>query len=280
MKSKRFLSIFLTLCLAAGLAFSAGVSVHAAETPAGYVAICVDANVLGAGLLYGPALVPFNEGESAIDITDRFLGANAEIVSETWGDFLDGVKLPRNFTLNVPQVITAAVTDFSAAGGPVTAGAILRSADFAAFSGWMITINNEMTMVGASDEFPEDGDVLRWEFSLNFGNDLGYEDWFGTPGLITRTDKGGLVASIAQSQGDCRRAVAAARDSAMAVLGKLQATQTEIDAAAVALDAAMVPALEQWQAKLPEWLAGIISLPNWVQWIIMIAGFGWIWWFF
>lgn len=38
--------------------------------------------------------------------------------------------------------------------------------------------------------------------------------------------------------------------------------------------------LEKWQAKLPDWLSGIISLPNWVQWIIMIGGFGWIWWLF
>ncbi|MCL2300125.1 MAG: hypothetical protein FWC27_08290 [Firmicutes bacterium] len=420
MKTKRFFSILLALCLAAGMAFTAGVSANAlAVVPAGYVTISVDANVLGtgAGVLYGPALVPFYAGESLMNITDRFLADNCDGSVTAYGFFLNGVKLPRNITVAVPSVISDAVPDFTAAGGHTQAGEFLASGDFAGWAGWMYTLGNETLYDGADAVAAADGAVLRWQYSLAVGNDLGFEDWMGSPGLIPLTDRDALAVAAAQVNSAPNKAqlladapTLAAYNTAMGILSDLLAAQTDIDTAAAALNAAALAAartlrlaaitavatglveadytaaswaalqtaitaaktavnsagtvtavnavavpsasqlvtklteaknaklaalsavtnglseadytaeswdalqaeitaakkavndaatvaavnlvtvptaagleltcLAKWQAKLPDWLSGVIKLPNWVQWIVMIVGFGWIWWLF
>lgn len=261
MKIKRFTKVILAFCLSVGIFFATVVPVQAtpiAES-AGYVAMMVDANVLGAGVLYGPVRVRFYEGESAMDITARFLGNNAEILTSEWGDFLNGIRLPHNFRVNVPQVVVDEIGDLHS--GATRRGRLLQASDFAETSGWMLTVNDEMSMLGASGEFPQNGDVIRWEFSLNFGNDLGFEDWEGNPGLIERVDRSELIAAVMRPCNPSRANIT----WSMTTLGNLLATQDEIDDVALTLMMCVSPAF--WWSNLPAWL----------QWILRYILFGWIW---
>lgn len=45
----------------------------------------------------------------------------------------------------------------------------------------------------------------------------------------------------------------------------------------ITVEAVPPTSLEQWQAKLPSWLGGIKSLPEWLQAVIRLLFFGWIW---
>jgi len=378
MKTKRFLSILLALCLTVGMAVAAGVSVHAVE-PLGYVAMSVDADVLGtdAGVLYGPALVPFYAGENYAAVTDRFLGsANYQAMGTlALGFDLKGVKLPRDFTLAIPDALLDAEDPWlddsfsewldpmmGGGSGHTHAGEFLAANDFTpSMSGWMITVNHEFLSVGVSDAEPEDGDVARWQFTLCWGSDIGTDWWtYPDPGFIYPDDMGVLTTAVAKVNSAANKAqlladaaVLAAYNDGMDILSDLLAEQADINSAAAALDSAVAAAnaaialaeaktaklaaidavtaglneadytpeswaalqdaltaartavntagtvtavnavvvptasvleeistLQKWQAKLPGWMSGVIQWPAWIQWIIMIVFFGWIWWLF
>ena len=114
----------------------------------------------------------------------------------------------------------------------------------------------EMPADGADNIVLAGGEVIRWEFSLSMGPDIGFDqDWpGGAEAFIARADRTELAAATAAARGNT--------DQAMAVLGSLLATQDDIDAAVEALAAAA-----PWWACLPAWL----------QWILRWLLFGWIW---
>ncbi|MCL2195637.1 MAG: DUF4430 domain-containing protein [Oscillospiraceae bacterium] len=177
----------IAIVLTLCLLLGLGFAVQATDHYPMHVYIMVDANVLDEGILYVPMAQFFSYGDSVLDITARWI--NATIA----GDFLVGI-------------------------GDLQAG------DHAAFSGWMLTINNEMSMLGAAAEFPQPGDVIRWEFSLDFGVDIGFEGWDGTPPAFARADKSELIRAASQDN-----TCPAVRDDALAVLSNLTATQAQVD---------------------------------------------------
>ena len=78
-------------------------------------------------------------------------------------------------------------------------------------------------------------------------------------------------------------ALQAAITKAIAEVGAAE-TLAEIEAVAVPTASGLVAQteltlLEKWEAKLPQWLSGISALPDWLEWVLMIGVFGWIWWF-
>lgn len=54
--------------------------------------------------------------------------------------------------------------------------------DFASGSGWMYSVNGEFPNYGFSDYYPQDGDVVRVQFTLCLGKDLGGSDAVGFGG--------------------------------------------------------------------------------------------------
>jgi len=112
--------------------------------------------------------------------------------------------------------------------------------------------------------------------------------------LTVYVDKAGLSARITVLQGTAKgnytdaswAAFETALTAAQTVAGKAAATQAEVNSALGALNtafgalAANPPAptrLEQWEAKLPNWLGFLKSLPDWIEWVIYYVLFGWIW---
>jgi len=285
--SKRILAGALAL-LCLGLGSAAGMTARAAQ-PVGCVAVSVDANVLGAGVLYGPELVPFYPGESCADVTDRFLGGGNYTAHPTYS-YVTGIKLPRDFEPDVPAVLSVAL-----GAGHSRAGEFLQEFDFTATAGWFYTVNHEDAGVGAGSVPAQDGDVLRWQFSLiDWGADLGLA-WDGN-NVFTPEDKTALVLAVAQINSSADKAallvfdagVKAAYDAAYTVLADLAASQSDISGALEALNSAVANAvdhppgtlLEKWYLKLPSWLEGIAACRPVFQYVILFAFFGWIWFLF
>jgi|GEM_PF-2689898 len=263
MKTKRFISILLAFCLLLGFGFA--VQAEEAPAPAGYIAIMVDANVLGAGVLYGPAMVRIYEGDTLMDATQRFLGENA--VGTGW---ISGIVLPHNITVSVPEAVAKALTEIDTtfpAAGATLAGETLGAGDFAAWAGWNFSYNNtqpvdEDTGFGltADDVLLENGDVVRWEFTLRAGICIGFESPWGDAAFFEgRADKGELITAAAQ--------VSVVSAEAMAVLGNLLATQADVDAAVEAVAITPPPCCGPWWSRCP----------CWIQWILRWIFFGWWW---
>ena len=112
---------------------------------------------------------------------------------------------------------------------PSTEGT-LEEFDFTYGSGWMYEVNNVFANVGFCDFIPQDGDVMRIQFTLAYGADLGStmvgDVWFD------EVDRNALTVAIAD-------AIEAGVDysEALEVVSTFGVTQDELDAACEALRA-------------------------------------------
>jgi len=112
---------------------------------------------------------------------------------------------------------------------PYTEGT-LEEFDFTYGSGWMYEVNNVFANVGFCDFIPQDGDVMRIQFTLAYGADLGStmvgDVWFD------EVDRNALTVAIAD-------AIEAGVDysEALEVVSTFGVTQDELDAACEALRA-------------------------------------------
>lgn len=99
-------------------------------------------------------------------------------------------------------------------------------------SGWMYAINGVFPNVGFCDYIPQNGDVMRIQFTLAYGADLGStmvgDLWFET------VNKENLTALIAQAL-----EVGVDTEDAITVVSTFGITQDELDAACVELQAAI-----------------------------------------
>ncbi len=165
----------------------------------------------------------------------------------TWTNsaYLASVKGIDKGFLNIPAFITEN-------GGPSNDDNdgndddYLGEFDYSWMSGWMYTVNNFMCDVGCaswdfqnqlaakSDKVENYGNtyVVRWQFTLyGYGSDLGFStDW--NTAYYEGANKDMLYAAYAE----CTNA--AAKEAAQSVMLNLQATEEEVAAALVALQAA------------------------------------------
>lgn len=97
-------------------------------------------------------------------------------------------------------------------------------------SGWMYMINNVGPNVGFCDYVPQDGDVMRVQYVLGYGSDIGIpmvgECWFET---VDRDELTELIAEAIEQGVDY--------SEAFAVVSAFGITQDDLDAAAEALSA-------------------------------------------
>ena len=205
-----------------------------------YVTFVVEANTLGGGLIRQPIRVPIIKGDNFATITDRALGGSSNYTSTgTFEEnfYLSGIKIQTPFTTNVDQIIQTNLgmtnQDFLNIGR--ANHDLLLEFDYSPMSGWMYRINNSQPDVGASAKVPQAGDVIRWQFTLALGADLG-GGWDAA--YFEAANKDGLLTAVAKinSAPDsanilAQTGVQAAMDGAFAVLTNLTATQPEVDEA-------------------------------------------------
>lgn len=115
-------------------------------------------------------------------------------------------------------------------------------------SGWMYSVNNNFPNVGFSDRYLSDGDVVRVQFTLGYGADIGGMSALGgqIPGAANQpqsgyyavADKDALTKTLARARASGRMAaenVKAAYEDAVLAAAELNAAQSKVDGAAEAL---------------------------------------------
>ena len=99
-------------------------------------------------------------------------------------------------------------------------------------SGWMYTVNNSYPNVPFCDYVPQDGDVMRVQFTLAYGSDIGSsmvgDLWFDA------VDRDPLTKLIAKAT-----EIGVDTEDAITVVSTFGITQDELDAACVELQAAI-----------------------------------------
>ena len=90
------------------------------------------------------------------------------------GFYLSAIQDILDFVPDIPDVILTALSD---AGYIVEEEGYspnqLSEFDFTQGSGWMYCVNNRFPNVGFSEYYLQDGDVMRIQFTLAYGSDIG-----------------------------------------------------------------------------------------------------------
>lgn len=113
--------------------------------------------------------------------------------------------------------------------------------DYCSQSGWMYCVNNVFPNVGCGQYLLNDGDVMRWQFTVcGLGSDLGADNsQWGTAVMVATADKDALVRKIAEINALENAAAiknTKAYKNAITLLENIQAKQAEIDGALDALN--------------------------------------------
>ncbi|WP_277668799.1 DUF4430 domain-containing protein [Caproiciproducens galactitolivorans] len=208
--------------------------------PEGHIIIDVEKFTLGQGYLVEPAVVPFYNGDNGAAILTRLLGEGnyrhtGEIES---GFYLSKIK-DGPHPLHIPKYITdnggPSNTENEGKGDPDWLGEF----DYGFMSGWMYFVNNRCMPYGCSDYQPQDGDVIRWQFTLHgYGSDLGTA-FMGEP-MVKVANKDRLTAQLAKINSSKYKdkiiqSGRAIYDAALKTAENMEASQMDTDAAAEAL---------------------------------------------
>ena len=156
---------------------------------------------LGHGFYIEPVRMTIPYGSTVEYPTQALLTGRGHTFDSDTGDrfFLDNISGFNRGYFNPPDYIDIDLEDDTEEGGPL--GALMFSGD----SGWMFTLNNIIPQYGAGVFALRDGDVIRWQFSVQqWGRDLGvlWADWdesiFGpAPApLFTHADKTALIRAL------------------------------------------------------------------------------------
>ena len=119
---------------------------------------------------------------------------------------------------------------------------------FSSGSGWMYCVNNNFPNVGFSDMYLSDGDVIRVQFTLGYGADIGGMSALGgqVPGVDSQpqseyyhaANKDALTEAMANARASgllTNGSVKLAYENAASAAARLDAPQTDVDRATAAL---------------------------------------------
>lgn len=150
--------------------------------PIGEVVFAVERFTIGGGYMIEPVYVPIYEGENCAYLLDRVLTEHGYTYTHTG-------NLDMNFYLSVihsntnPPFLSEpyipdelldklAENDFNIRISDDYSGG-LGEFNYTSGSGWMYSVNNVFPNVGFCDYYPKDGDVIRVQFTLAYGADIG-----------------------------------------------------------------------------------------------------------
>lgn len=224
----------------------------------GKAVFSVDALTLGGGYIIEPTYVDIVEGENGAQTLLRFLdeyGFEYDYTGSAESGFylsqLISSELASIDTTgdSIPEALREALEqngyDISARTDPEQLGEF----DYTIGSGWMYAQNNVFLNVGFSDCYLSEGDVIRVQFTLALGADIGGNYVMGdgtSTDYYSVANKDALTARIAEinaqmaedSQYLAKNDLTKAYDDAMTVLTELFSRQEAVDAALAALNGA------------------------------------------
>ena len=230
------------------------------------VAVTMEKLTLGQGFIVEPTLVTVPAGTKASSVIVDLIEKRSPGVETPYkmtgsvdgGFYLSKVYDPDRGTPVLPEYLKKVLTS------PISETAdnvYLGEFDYANTSGWMYSVGTaektgdfSFPNVGAADWILEDGQIMRWQYTLyGYGADLNADnsEW-GQESIVKAGDKDALVWEVAELNAAYERTSLqglAAYNEAMKVLEKADAGQTEVDQALSALEKADQSQLEK---KSPE----------------------------
>ena len=219
----------------------------------GYATVSIEAFTISKGYIVEPVLMPVYEGDNAAKAFVNLIreeGYDVEYTgSLTSGFYLSHIvgsnaKNPKNATKKLDLAGAALEPHmaeklpdlmFDADGG--TEGS-LGEFDYNYMSGWMYCVNTVFPNVGFADYYLSDGDVMRAQFTLKYGGDIGgssgmgggYDDSYSVANkdvLTTTLAKINSAPNSAELKADPD--IAAKITEAKEVLQNIVAEQSEVD---------------------------------------------------
>ena len=136
--------------------------------------------------------------------------------------------------MSVPTVLEEKLYEngYSPDVSSITEEGTLGEFDITWGSGWMYAVNGTFANVGFCDFIPQNGDVMRIQYTLAYGSDIGSsmvgDLWFET---VNRDELTTLIAQALEADVDVT--------AAMETVSKMDVTQDELDAACTALRTAL-----------------------------------------
>ncbi|RAV23452.1 DUF4430 domain-containing protein [Paenibacillus contaminans] len=245
MRKYRLLTWLLIVSLFISLFSTGSLKTYAQQVeavPKGYVTLSVEKFTLGQGYYREPMRIPFYEGDNGAAILTRELGKeNIKHTGTVENYFYLSKVKDVTSSVYIPQYI---VNQIELGGGQVESKRDpewLGEFDYTSMSGWMYAVNNVFPNVGFSDYKPEDGDVIRTQFTVyGYGSDLG--NTWGT-GFINTANKDTLTAVIGQINSAPDKsvllsdsAVRASYEQAYDILKNMESTQADVDLLLTELD--------------------------------------------
>ena len=221
----------------------------------GQAVFAVEAFSLGEGYIVEPTLVDIHEGENAARMLVNFLQANGFGYTNTGsldsgfymafvtGDALASIDLNgANIPIDLMEKLAENGFTINKRSNPNSLGEF----DYTTGSGWMYCLNNIFPNVGYADSYLSEGDVVRSQFTLAYGSDMGGGYAIGDnnyKGYFPVADKDDLTYRVAQINAEIKKnanylkdnGLQTAYDNAMTVLEDLLSSQADVDAALAAL---------------------------------------------
>ncbi|MDR2646851.1 MAG: DUF4430 domain-containing protein, partial [Oscillospiraceae bacterium] len=189
---RRGLSVLLALILLLPIALSSNLPISAASTDI-TVYIDFEGYNLGQGFYVAPVKLELPAGSTAADATAAlFERENIESRGLDSG-YLSDVKGFDKGTVSIPSYITEQ-PGFEQTSA-INADEWLGAGDYAEMSGWMYTINHAFGANGINGDVLNNGDVIRWQFTVwGYGLDLGVDNgWSASGPYYEQVDKSYLI---------------------------------------------------------------------------------------
>jgi hypothetical protein len=209
------------------------------EPEADIVTFSVEKFTLGQGYIVVPMLVEISDGDTVADVFENALTEqNVEYYSSDtdMGFYLRRIKDNDTSEANIPQYIQ------DVAGDNIDCGRDrenwLGEFDYTSQGGWVYWVNNEQPEVSAGSYEVENGDVIRWQFTVyGLGRDVGAAIGALAP-YITVANKDALTTAIAtiNTDNDTTAMGSDAYADALTVLMNMESTQNQVDSALTALE--------------------------------------------
>lgn len=222
--------------------------------PVGQAVVSMEAFTLDGGYIVEPVYVDILEGENGAQMLDRLITANGMTYHNTGslasGFYLSYLKGDQLAAIDVTgDSIPAALKEMLSSYGYTVDkrdnATQLGEFDYTNGSGWMVCVNNVFPNVGFSDIYLSEGDVLRLQFTLAYGSDIGggYAMGNGGTSFYSLANKDALTARVAKinalkatdAQYLAKNGLTDAYNNAMAALTDLTSSQETVDAALAAL---------------------------------------------
>ena len=214
----------------------------------GQATYCIELFTLGHNYLIEPTLVDIKEGENAAYALKAFIESNGYAMDYTGNIedsfYLSGVESDTK-TLEVPlahncpdYIIELLEQKYMYPDDERWEADWLGEFDYTYGSGWMYAVNGTFANVGFGNYYLSDGDVVRVQFTLCYGPDIGDNMMGGEP-AYTVQNRDRLTALIAEINGSIVKdnaKVIAAKEQAFATVSLLNCTEDDITDAYNALN--------------------------------------------